>query len=59
MKYLVKVKKTSEAFIEVDARSQREATALALKEANHGSVLWGYQHCKPIIIHTRKAGRKQ
>ena len=57
MKYLIKVKKTAESFIEVEARSRREATAQALKEAAHGSVRWVRTHHKPIIIETRRNRR--
>ena len=59
MKYLIKVKKTAEAHVEVDARTSREATALALKEVNHGSVLWDHQHYKPVILQTRREGKKR
>lgn len=58
MRYLVLVKKTSETRIEVEARSRREATALALKEATHGSVRWERSRHKPIIIETRKSKRR-
>ncbi len=59
MRYTVKIKKTAEAVIEVDARTSREATALALKEVNYGSVLWEHQHYKPVILSTRKENNRR
>ena len=59
MRYTVKIKKTAEAVIEVDARTSREATARALKKVNYGSVEWERQHYKPVILQTRReCGRR-
>ncbi len=59
MKYTIKVKKTAEAVIEVEARTSREATARALKEASHGSVLWERHHFKPVILQARREGGRR
>ena len=57
--YTIKVKKTAEAVIEVEARTSREATARALKEASHGSVLWERHHFKPVILQARREGGRR
>jgi len=59
MRYKIKVKKTAETVVEVEARTKREATSRALMIAMHGSVDWHHHHFKPVILQTRKEGGKR
>ena len=59
MRYKIRVKKTAETVLEIEARTKREATSRAITAAMHSSVLWEQHHFKPVILQTWKEGRNR